>query len=192
MQHDSQLAKLIKLCALFGCLLCALFTLLHHFFENGVLLSLAITAGTTAYHFVMRLAVGWLVSLITRRQLNPHNFWFRQRPFERRLYRSLRVRRWKEKMPTYDPRKFSLEQNTPEQIIQNSCEAELVHEVIAVASFIPLLASCFWGALPVFIVTSLLAAGFDCCFVIIQRYNRPRLQQYLLRCKSKADRRQRS
>lgn len=189
MKHDSVLAKLVKLCALVGCLLCALFALLYHLFPIDLFLCLAITAATTGYHFVMRLAVGWLVSLITRGQLNPDCPWFRQWPFERRLYRTLRVRQWKGKMPTYDPRKFSLELNTPSQVIQNSCEAELVHEVIIIASFLPLLASLIWGALPVFVSTSLLAAGFDCCFVIMQRYNRPRLQQYLLRCKSKADRR---
>lgn len=190
MQQISQFAKLTKLCALLGCLSCALLTLLHHFFGNDVILSLAITAGTTAYHFVMRLTVGWLVSLIPRERLDPNGFWFRQRPFERRLYRSLRVRRWKDKMPTYDPRKFSLEQNTPEQIIQNSCEAELVHEVIVIASFIPLLASLIWGALPAFLVTSLLAAGLDSCFVMMQRYNRPRLLRYHNRLKATERRQQ--
>lgn len=185
MKKDSQFAKLTKLCALFGCLLCAVFTVLYLFFQHDVILSLAITAGTTAYHFVMRLAVGWLVSLFTHRGLNPDSFWFRQRPFERSLYRTLRIRRWKGKMPTYDPRKFSIEHNTPEQIIQNSCEAELVHEIIVAASFLPLLAARLWGALPVFLVTSLLAACFDCCFVLMQRYNRPRLQQYLKRCKNR-------
>ena len=187
MQHDSPFAKLIKLCALLGCLLCALFTLLYHFFENDVILSLAITAGVTAYHFVMRLVVGWLVSLIPRGQLTPDRFWFRQRPFERKLYRILRVRRWKGKMPTFAPRKFSFTQNTPEQILQNSCEAELVHEIIVAASFLPILASQLWGALPVFLITSILAAGLDCCFAIMQRYNRPRLQQYLKRCKTKSN-----
>ena len=186
MQQDSRFAKLTKLCALLGCLSCVLFTILYQFFDCDVLLSLAITAGTVAYHFVMRLAVGWLVTLITRGQLAADHFWFRQRPFERRLYRTLRVRRWKGRMPTYDPRKFSLSLNTPEQIIQNSCEAELVHEIIVVASFLPVLASRLWGALPVFLITSILAAGLDCCFAIMQRYNRPRLQQYLKRSKVKS------
>ena len=190
MKHESQFAKLTKLCALFGCLLCALFALLYHFFENDVILSLAITAGTTAYHFVMRLAVGWLVGLTVRGRLDPDSFWFRQRYFERKLYRTLRVRRWKGKMPTYDPRKFSFELNTPKQIIQNSCEAELVHEIIVAASFLPLFASLVWGALPVFLITSIFAAGVDSCFILMQRYNRPRLQQYLKRSKSTPDRRQ--
>ena len=187
MRNDSPFAKLIKLCALFASLLCALLILLYSLFEHSVILSLAITAGTTAYHFVMRLTVGWLVTLITRGQLPSDHFWFRQRPFERRLYRLLRVRKWKGKMPTYAPEKFSFAQNSPEQIIRNSCEAELVHEIIAVASFLPLLATFQWGAFPVFLISSILAAALDCCFAIMQRYNRPRLQQYLKRYKAKSN-----
>ena len=185
MKQDSIFAKLVKLCALTGCVLWVLFALLNRFFAHPVLLSLAITAGTTGYHFVMRLAVGWLVTLLVRKPLNPDSFWFRQRNFERKLYRILRVRRWKGKMPTYSPQEFSMEENTPEQIIQNSCKAELVHEWIVCASFLPLLFSIPWGEFAVFFVTSLLAACFDSCFIIMQRYNRPRLQQYWKRCITK-------
>ena len=185
MKQDSYFAKLVKLSALIACLLCAVFVLLYHFFPRNLFLSLAITAGTTGYHLVMRLLVGWLITLICRKPQNPDGFWFRQKSFERKLYRFLRVRRWKNNMPTYSPEEFSFEQNTPEQIIQNSCKAELVHEWIICASFLPLLASILWGAFPVFLITSLLAAGLDCCFVIMQRYNRPRLQQYLKRFKPK-------
>jgi hypothetical protein len=142
----------------------------------------------------MRLAIGWVVDIICKGKLNPDGIWFRPKSFERKLYRILRVRRWKVKMPTYNPEHFSFENNTVDQIIQNSCVAELVHEWIIVASFLPLLAALRWGALPVFLFTSLLAAGLDCCFVIMQRYHRPRLQQYLKRCKTPKtiDRRQRS
>ena len=194
MKQNSIFARLTKLCALFGCLLCLLFALLYVYFLKDLLLSLAITAGTTGYHFTMRLAVGWLVPFTVRKQLNPDGFWFRQRSFEPALYRKLRVRRWKGKMPTYNPEEFSFENITAEQIIRNSCRAELVHEIIMVASFRPILASRFWGAFPVFLITSILAACLDCCFVIMQRYNRPRLQQYLRRYKQKTplDWRQRS
>ena len=137
MKQDSIFAKVVKLCALIGCTLCALFAVLYRYFEYRVLLSLAITAGTTGYHFVMRLLVGWLVARCVRKPLDPDSFRFRQRNFERKLYRTLRVRRWKGQMPTYNPHEFSIEENTPEQIIQNSCKAELVHEWIVAASFLP-------------------------------------------------------
>lgn len=178
MQTDRTFAKIVKICAVTSCMLCILFTVAHHFFPKELLLSLAITFGTTGYHFVMRLVVGWIIPSLTRGRLNPDSFWFRQRSFEPKLYRKLHIRRWKGKMPTYNPSEFSFEENTPEQIIQNSCVAELVHQVISAASFLPLLTVGVFGALPVFLITSLLAAVFDCFFIILQRYNRPRLQRF--------------
>lgn len=82
-------------------------------------------------------------------------------------------------MPTYDPTSFSLKHNSLEQIVYTSCVSEAVHEVIIVFSFLPLLFALVWGAFPVFLVTSILSGLFDSCFVIIQRYNRPRLIRIL-------------
>ena len=182
--NNSPFAKTMRTLALVSCTLFMFFVLLNRFFPKILFSALAITFGTTGYHFVMRLLVGLIVPLIVRNRLNPEGFWFQSRSFEKTLYRFLRVRRWKGKMPTYDPREFSFADNTPEQIICNSCSAELVHEVIAVLSFAPLLAIPVFGEPAVFIITSTLAALMDCVFVIIQRYNRPRLQQYLKRQKS--------
>ena len=44
-----------------------------------------------------------------------------------------------------------------------------------VLSFIPIFAAIPFGALGVFITTSVLAACYDGMFVIMQRYNRPRI-----------------
>lgn len=136
---------------------------------------MAITFFTTFYHFTMRLIVGAFV---------PNHFdfrsrWFQPKAFEDRLYKALKVKRWKDHMPTYDPRLFSMKENTLEQIVANMCQAEVVHEVIILCSFLPLLFTLFWGAFPVFCITSILAAGVDTLFVIMQRYNRPRIVRLL-------------
>ena len=55
------------------------------------------------------------------------------------------------------------------------CEAEITHEIIALFSFVPILFSLKIGELAVFIITSLIAAGIDMIFVIVQRFNRPRI-----------------
>lgn len=141
----------------------------------GWLQSCAITFFTVFYHFSMRLTVGALV---------PHRFsynspWFQPRAFEAPLYKTLRLKRWKDRMPTYDPRKFSLEENSLEQVITNMCQAEVVHEIIALCSLIPLLFSLFWDSFWVFFITSILSAALDLCFVMLQRYNRPRLMRIL-------------
>lgn len=137
----------------------------------GWLSTLAITAFTTFYHFTMRLVVGALIP----NTFCPTSRWFHPHPFEAALYKRLRVRKWKDRMPTYDPRLFSLQDNTLEGILRNMCQAEVVHEVIVLCSFIPLLFSLIWGTFGVFLITSLMAAALDLSFVMLQRYNRPRI-----------------
>lgn len=138
-------------------------------------LSAAITFGTTAYHFLMRLAVGYIVPQVTRYNFDYRNRWFRPRKWEAAFYRKANVRTWKGKIPTYAPSQFSLKENSLYRVIQNTCGAEIVHEIIMVLSFLPLAAVPFLGTFPVFFITSLLAALYDSIFVMAQRYNRPRL-----------------
>ena len=78
-------------------------------------------------------------------------------------------------MPTYNPKLFSLQENSLEEILCNMCQAEVVHEVIILLSFVPLAFSLVWDSFFVFLITSVLAAGFDLLFVMLQRFNRPRV-----------------
>ena len=143
--------------------------------ENSLCLTLAITFSTTFYHFAMRLAVGYL-GLLLPRGLEDTS-WFREHPWEKGLYRRLGVRQWKNRMPTFRPERFDLGRHTLPEIIRTTCIAEITHEIIIPLSFLPLLAIPKFGAAPVFVITSVLAALFDGVFVIMQRYNRPRLRR---------------
>jgi len=161
--------------AIISGVLTGILALLSCRFPAGWLLSLAITCGTTFYHFAMRLLVG---SLIPAR-FDYRKSWFQEKPFEKALYRKLGLRRWKGNMPTYQPKLFSLEHYPLEEIIAHMCQAEVVHEVIALCSFLPLFFTFLWGDFLVFLLTSLAAACFDMLFVMLQRYNRPRLVRLL-------------
>ena len=143
---------------------------------NSALLTAAISCGTTCYHFAMRLLVGYLVPPV--KGSSP---WFRPRRWEASLYRFLGVKNWKRRLPTYDHRQFSLKENTAQQVVRNMCGAEVVHEVIMLCSFLPLLAVPVLGEFWVFLITSLLSALFDSLFVMAQRYNRPRLEKIVQR-----------
>lgn len=156
----------------------------YHLVPHDWLLSAAITSGTTFYHFAMRLVVGSIVPPCIKKPLARR--WFTQKRFEPRMYAFLRVKQWKDHMPTYDPASFSLRHNSLERIVYNSCVSEAVHAVIVLFSFVPILFSLWWDALPVFLITSILAALFDSCFIIMQRYNRPRLVR-ILRKKEASD-----
>lgn len=147
----------------------------YHYLDCGFLLSPGITCVTVFFHFSMRLLVGLLV---------PHRFdyrsrWFQVTKAETSLYKFLRLKRWKAQLPTYNPALFSLQEQSLEQIIRNTCQAEVVHEIIILLSFIPLLFSMIWDSFSVFFITSVLAAGFDLLFVMLQRFNRPRLVRML-------------
>ena len=152
--------------------------LFYRFFPLDWLLSATISAGTTCYHFVMRLAVGHAVPYLVPRNAAVR-CWFLPKSFEPRLYKALNVKVWKDRMPTYDPASFSLRENSLEQIVYNSCVSEAVHETIVLFSFLPLLFEMKCGAYQVFLIKSVLSGLFDSCFVIIQRYNRPRLMRIL-------------
>ncbi len=84
-------------------------------------------------------------------------------------------------MPTYNPETFDLEKNNPEQIVQTICVSELVHEVIVVLSFAPMVTTVWFGSYFVFLTTSILAALVDLTFVFVQRYNRPRVVRLMIR-----------
>ena len=148
---------------------------LYHVFHTPWLLTTAITAGTISYHLVMRLLVGGIVTITMHNHADYHKKWFQLSHFEERLYSGLKVKRWKNHLPTYAPESFSPEKHTFDEIAQAMCQSEIVHEINMVLSFLPLLASLWFGSFAVFCITSIAAACFDLLFVIVQRYNRPRI-----------------
>ena len=147
--------------------------------SNKVLLPFVITFGTISYHLIMRLLVGLAFSLTMDNTADYKKSWYQVSRREMSLYGKLKVKKWKGKMPTYEASLFDPKKHTWEEIIQAMCQAELVHETIAVLSFLPILAGIRFGDFPVFIVTSLVAAAVDMSFVIMQRYNRQRIRNIL-------------
>lgn len=184
MRKPISFANMMKAAAFVSFFTTAVLVLLYRHRPWDWLFAAAITAGTTFYHFAMRLVVGTIVPLCVKQPMKYR--WFHPKDFEPKLYQLLKVKQWKDRMPTYDPASFSLHGNTMRQIVDNCCVSEAVHDGIILLSFVPLVFACWWGAFPVFLTTSLLAAAFDCCFVIMQRYNRPRLLRILAKKETKA------
>lgn len=141
----------------------------------GIWLTLAITFGTTTYHFIMRWVVAFIYNSIMHNRADYRKRWYQVSKFEMKLYEKLRVKKWKNHMPTYNPSLFDPRQHTWDEIAQATCQAELGHETIVVLSFAPILAGLWLGGYSAFIITSIFAAVFDMMFVIMQRYNRQRI-----------------
>lgn len=150
---------------------------LFHCTGREIYLTLAITSGTTAYHLGMRLLVGLSYNHAMKNRADYTKKWYQARPWEAGLYRFLRVKSWKKRMPAYSSEVFDPRTHTWDEIAQAMCQAELVHETNIVLSFVPLAACAYVGAFWVFLATSLCGAGLDLLFVILQRYNRPRIVQ---------------
>lgn len=159
-------------------LLTAVFAGLY-FSGSSWAVSCAITFGTFFYHFAMRLLVGHMINRRMGNQADYTKRWYQLCPFEVRLYKKLKVKQWKGNLPTYDPTLFDPKLHSWEEIAQAMCQAEIVHEVIAVLSFLPLFTAISFGSFSVFLFTSVFSALFDLCFVVIQRYNRPRILKLL-------------
>ena len=168
------MARVMKGAAIASLLLTILFFVLC---QTGLrwAIPFAVTFGTCFYHFGMRLFVGYLLNREMQNKADYRKARYQLLPFEAALYKRLKVKQWKGLMPTYDPAAFDPKLHTWEEIAQAMCQAETVHEVIILFSFLPLFAAIPFGALGVFFITSLLAALYDLSFVIMQRYNRPRI-----------------
>ena len=177
---------LMKLFAAASSLAAVCAALLYVFTRGDVWFTLAVTFGTTAYHFWMRLLVGLLFNGIMKNKADYTKKWFQVSPFEQRIYKILRVKKWKGKMPTYNPETFDPALHSWDEIAQAMCQSELGHETIILLSFAPIIASVWAGALTAFLITSAVSAMLDLVFVIMQRYNRPRVVRLLN--KQKAER----
>lgn len=175
------MAKNLKLIAVLSAAATICFSVLYNAVPSEILLSLAITFGTFTYHFAMRLLVGLLFNSVMQNKADYTKKCYQVSRLEMTIYEKLRVKSWKRRMPTYNPELFDPHMHTWNEITQATCQAELVHKTIAVLSFLPIIAGVWFGAYPVFIITSVLAAACDMTFVIMQRYNRQRLMKLLER-----------
>lgn len=129
----------------------------------------------------------WVDVLIPQRFLRPEGWWFRTRDWERdgEWYREqLRIDRWKDKLPSLrTATRFSKKRLTDasrryfNRFITETCRAESNHlRAIGSAMMMRL-----WTPVDLWLVCMLIAVVGNVPFIMIQRYNRPRLMRALER-----------
>ncbi len=139
-------------------------------FKGGVVLWTGIVSFMILYHFGLRIFMGE----VTKRFAVDYNHgWFRERPFERSLYRLLNVRKWKDKVLTFDPASFDFRNRTLHQLATTMAKSELDHWINEIISVISIFFTLIWGCFPAFFITAVAAMLFDAQFILVQRYNRP-------------------
>ena len=146
--------------------------------KNGIVLWIGITSFTIMYHLWMRIIMGNVTKLF---KINYKQLWFKERKFEKKLYKKLRVKEWKGKALTYNPELFSLKDYSLEEIANTMSKAETDHWINELISLSTLLFAIPWGKLWIFLVSAIAAMIFDAQFIVIQRYNRPRIVKILKR-----------
>ncbi len=175
------MGALMKIIAILSLLASVALGISYAYTDIEVLLTLAITFGVIAYHFIMRLLVGLIYSHTMRNKADYHKRWYRVGKHEFAFYEKLNVKKWKGNVPTYDRVSFDIKTHSLEEIVGAMCQAELVHETIIPLSFLPVICGIWFNPWWVFLITSAVAALFDSIFVIVQRYNRQRIVKVLER-----------
>ena len=134
-------------------------------YQNEMILWIGIIAFTIMYHFGVRIIMG-NVSKIFKKHINYRQWWFKE---------------WKEKALTYNPESFSLKKHSLEEIANTMVKSEVDHWINEVISLSTLLFIIPWGKMWAFIISAICAMIFDSQFIIIQRYNRPRIVKIIKR-----------
>lgn len=143
--------------------------------------------------------LGFLIGrIVPKSWFRADRFPFRTKPWEEKLYQLLRVKQWQNKVPDMSrilPGMMPPKRLTPEmmgelpRMIEETCVAEAVHAALSVTGLGFLwIVPGVWGAL----WTAAYILLGNVAFIVIQRYNRPRLQKLLVmqeRKKAKEQRR---
>ena len=140
-----------------------------------------------AYAAALGVLSFFLGRLLPKRWLHPEKFPFRTYAWEDRLWKALQIRKWQAKVPDMSrlfkklmPEKKLTQQTVQELplMIEETCVAELTHGLLCIAG-LALLA--IWPGIGGIILTVIYIVFGNLPFLLIQRYNRPRLQKLLAR-----------
>ena len=143
--------------------------------KTEIILWIGIVTFTIMYHFWLRIIMG-NVSKLIKKYINYKQWWFKEKSFEKRLYKILRVKEWKGKALTYNPESFSLKGHSLEEIANTMVKSEVDHWINELISLSTLFFIIPWeDGIWAFVISAIAAMIFDSQFIIIQRYNRPRI-----------------
>lgn len=155
-----------------------------HIFPHTAVMWTSVVFFTIWYHLQMRLLFGNVSKLM---KFRTESFIFRERKFEKKLYKFLRVKKWKGKALTYNPELYDVSTRTLYEIVSQTMKAEGDHWVNIIIAFSTAVFGIIWGNLWIFLLSAVLVALFDMQFIFIQRYNHPRLMRLMKKQKKASD-----
>ena len=166
---------------------CACFALYYGgFFQSLIVLWVGVASFTILYHFWLRILMG---KVTKRFAIDYRAWWFKERSFEKKLYKILKVRKWKGKVLTYDPDAFLIEKHGYEGVANAMAKAETDHWINELISLSTMLFPLLWGAPWLFISTAVVGMLFDMQFIVVQRFHRPIITRVIDKEKQRKTRR---
>ncbi len=139
-------------------------------YENSIILWTGIVSFMILYHFGLRIHMG---NVTKKWKIDCHHPFFKTKSFEKKLYRLLRVRKWKDKVLTFEPEMYDFKNRTLEQLAATMAKSETDHWINEIISVISIFFIFLWGCPAAFIISAVCAMIFDAQFIVVQRYNRP-------------------
>ena len=139
-------------------------------YKSGIVLWAGIVSFMILYHFGLRIFFG---NVTNKFKINYSHPWYKPRKFEEGLYKLLMVRKWKEKVLTFEPDKYDFENVTLEQLATTMSKSELDHWINELLSIFSMLFIFVWGCASAFVISAVAAMLFDAQFIVVQRFNRP-------------------
>lgn len=123
--------------------------------------------------------------LLPKRWFRDDAFPYRCHPLEQKLYQALRIKVWQKKVPDMSrifpavmpPKKLTSDTFADlSGMIRETCVAELIHWIL---SLLGLVCIVLWPGAGGIVLTAVYILFGNLPFIMIQRYNRPRLQKLL-------------
>lgn len=163
--------------------------------DDSLMVALKIAGFSTVFYTALNIGLAFLVRTFPKRLYNHELSFYKEHTFEKKLYKKLRVAKWKDKFPERGgmvgfSKKGLKSPNDPayiEQFITETCIGEFVHYLWGIFGFLSLpltfLVDGTADYIHVFAIMAAINLFIQLFFSIIQRYNRPRL----VRIKSKLD-----
>ena len=150
-------------------------------------------------HCALYLAVTGIIAFLVGRIVpkswfQEDRFPYRSYPVEQKLYRALRVKKWQSKVPDMSrifPALMPAKKLTADTfanlqgMIQETCVAEMIHSLLSLTGLACL---AIWPGAGGIILTLVYILLGNLPFIMIQRYNRPRLQKLLAMQRRKNER----
>ena len=87
------------------------------------------------------------------------------------------MRKWRDRVLTYDPEAFSRSKHSWDEIADAMTKAELDHWINELISLFSMLFILLWGCPLAFVISAVAAMIFDAQFIVLQRFNRPKVEK---------------